>query len=128
MISSFIAVYAFGFTLNFMTMMALSLCIGLLIDDAIVVRENIVRHVGMGKDHHTAAREGTDEIGLAVMATTFAICAVFVPVAFMGGIIGKFFYPFGITVVVAVLVSACSSASRSTRCCRRCGRTRRRRG
>jgi multidrug efflux pump subunit AcrB len=104
-ISSFIAVYAFGFTLNFMTMMALSLCIGLLIDDAIVVRENIVRHVHMGKDHFTAAREGTDEIGLAVMATTFALCAVFVPVAFMGGIIGKFFYPFGITVVVAVLVS-----------------------
>jgi hydrophobe/amphiphile efflux-1 (HAE1) family protein len=104
-ISSFIAVYAFGFTLNFMTMMALSLCIGLLIDDAIVVRENIVRHVGMGKDHHSAAREGTDEIGLAVMATTFALCAVFVPVAFMGGIIGKFFYPFGITVAVAVLVS-----------------------
>ena len=104
-ISSFIAVYAFGFTLNFMTMMALSLCIGLLIDDAIVVRENIVRHVHMGKDHHTAAREGTQEIGLAVMATTFAIVAVFAPVAFMGGIIGKFFYPFGITVVVAVLVS-----------------------
>ncbi|GAB4038361.1 MAG: hypothetical protein Fur0014_07000 [Rubrivivax sp.] len=104
-ISSFIAVYAFGFTLNFMTMMALSLCIGLLIDDAIVVRENIVRHLGMGKDHHRAALEGTDEIGLAVLATTFAICAVFVPVAFMGGIIGKFFYPFGITVVVAVLVS-----------------------
>jgi multidrug efflux pump subunit AcrB len=104
-ISSFIAVYLFGFTLNFMTMMALSLCIGLLIDDAIVVRENIVRHVALGKDHVTAAREGTDEIGLAVMATTFALCAVFVPVAFMGGIIGKFFYPFGITVVVAVLVS-----------------------
>jgi|JI8StandDraft_1071087.scaffolds.fasta_scaffold01453_5 multidrug efflux pump subunit AcrB len=104
-ISSFIAVYAFGFTLNFMTMMALSLCIGLLIDDAIVVRENIVRHVGMGKDHHRAAEEGTNEIGLAVMATTFAICAVFVPVAFMGGIIGKFFYPFGITVAVAVIVS-----------------------
>ena len=104
-ISSFIAVHFFGFTLNFMTMMALSLCIGLLIDDAIVVRENIVRHVHMGKDHVTAAREGTEEIGLAVMATTFAIVAVFAPVAFMGGIIGKFFYPFGITVVVAVLVS-----------------------
>jgi len=104
-ISSFIAIYAFGFTLNFMTMMALSLCIGLLIDDAIVVRENIVRHLAMGKDHHRAAREGTDEIGLAVMATTFALCAVFVPVAFMGGIVGKFFYPFGITVAVAVLVS-----------------------
>ncbi|MBU6380931.1 MAG: efflux RND transporter permease subunit [Betaproteobacteria bacterium] len=104
-ISSFIAVYAFGFTLNFMTMMALSLCIGLLIDDAIVVRENIVRHVHMGKSHRQAAQDGTEEIGLAVMATSFAICAVFVPVAFMGGIIGKFFYPFGITVAVAVLVS-----------------------
>jgi multidrug efflux pump subunit AcrB len=104
-ISSFIAVYAFGFTLNFMTMMALSLCIGLLIDDAIVVRENIVRHLGLGKDHRRAALEGTAEIGLAVMATTFAICAVFVPVAFMGGIIGRFFYPFGVTVTVAVLVS-----------------------
>ena len=104
-ISAFIAVYAFGFTLNFMTMMALSLCIGLLIDDAIVVRENIVRHVHMGKDHVRAAREGTEEIGLAVMATTFAICAVFVPVAFMKGIVGKFFFPFGITVTVAVLVS-----------------------
>ena len=104
-ISSFIAVHAFGFTLNFMTMMALSLCIGLLIDDAIVVRENIVRHLHMGKGHVQASREGTDEIGLAVMATTFAICAVFAPVAFMGGVIGKFFYPFGITVVVAVLVS-----------------------
>jgi multidrug efflux pump subunit AcrB len=104
-IASFIALNAFGLTLNFMTMMALSLCIGLLIDDAIVVRENIVRHVGMGQDHHTAARVGTDEIGVAVMATTFAICAVFVPVAFMKGIVGKFFFPFGITVVAAVIVS-----------------------
>ncbi len=104
-IATFVAVYAFGFTLNFLTLMALSLCIGLLIDDAIVVRENIVRHLGMGKDHHRAAREGTEEIGLAVMATTFAIVAVFVPVAFMRGIIGKFFFQFGITVAVAVLVS-----------------------
>ena len=85
--------------------MALSLCIGLLIDDAIVVRENIVRHLGMGKDHKTAAREGTDEIGLAVMATTFAIVAVFVPIAFMSGIIGRFFFQFGVTVAVAVMVS-----------------------
>lgn len=104
-IATFIAVYVFGFTLNFLTLMALSLCIGLLIDDAIVVRENIVRHLHMGKDHRRAAREGTEEIGLAVMATTFAIVAVFVPVAFMSGIIGKFFYQFGITVAVAVLVS-----------------------
>src|SRR5204862_4362279 len=104
-ISAFIAVYMFGFTLNFMTMMALSLCIGLLIDDAIVVRENIVRHIHLGLGHKQAAQVGTDEIGLAVMATTFAICAVFVPVAFMKGIVGKFFFPFGITVTVAVLVS-----------------------
>ena len=97
--------YAFGFTLNYMTLMALSLSIGLLIDDAIVVRENIVRHIHMGKDHYTAALEGTDEIGLAVLATTLSIVAVFVPIAFMGGIIGKFFYPFGITVAAAVLVS-----------------------
>ena len=104
-ISTFIALYAFHFTLNYLTLMALSLCIGLLIDDAIVVRENIVRHLGMGKDHFTAAREGTEEIGLAVMATTFAIIAVFVPVAFMSGIIGRYFFQFGITVAVAVLVS-----------------------
>ncbi|HEX4944117.1 MAG TPA: efflux RND transporter permease subunit [Usitatibacteraceae bacterium] len=104
-IATFIAVHLFGFTLNFLTLMALSLCIGLLIDDAIVVRENIVRHLGMGKDHYSAARDGTDEIGLAVMATTFAIVAVFVPIAFMSGIIGKFFFQFGVTVAVAVLVS-----------------------
>ena len=104
-IATFITLYAFGFTLNYMTLMALSLCIGLLIDDAIVVRENIVRHIRMGKDHYTAAREGTEEIGLAVLATTFSIVAVFVPIAFMGGIVGKFFYPFGITVAAAVLVS-----------------------
>ncbi len=104
-ISTFIAMNAFGFTVNSVTLMALSLCIGLLIDDAIVVRENIVRHLGMGKDHFAAARDGTEEIGLAVMATTFAICAVFIPVAFMSGIIGKIFFQFGITVTVAVLVS-----------------------
>src|SRR6185369_9418886 len=104
-VATFIALYAFGFTLNFLTLMALSLCIGLLIDDAIVVRENIVRHLGMGKNHQAAAREGTDEIGLAVMATTFAIVAVFVPIAFMSGIIGRFFFQFGVSVAVAVLVS-----------------------
>ena len=104
-IATFIALKAFGFTLNFLTLMALSLCIGLLIDDAIVVRENIVRHLGMGKGHKKAAEDGTNEIGLAVMATTFAIVAVFVPVAFMKGMIGRYFFQFGITVTVAVLVS-----------------------
>jgi multidrug efflux pump subunit AcrB len=77
----------------------------MLIDDAIVVRENIVRHLTLGKTHAAAAREGTDEIGLAVMATTFAIVAVFVPIAFMKGIVGQFFFQFGLTVAVAVLVS-----------------------
>jgi HAE1 family hydrophobic/amphiphilic exporter-1 len=105
MISAFFAMWLFGFTLNTMTLLALSLAIGLLIDDAIVVRENIVRHVEMGKDHHRAALEGTSEIGLAVFATTMAVIAVFIPVAFMGGMIGKIFFQFGVTVTAAVLVS-----------------------
>ncbi len=104
-ISSFIVMKALGFTLNILTLMGLSLAIGLLIDDAIVVRENIVRHLQQGADHMTAAREATAEIGLAVMATTFSILAVFIPVAFMRGVIGRFFYQFGITVGFAVLVS-----------------------
>jgi hydrophobic/amphiphilic exporter-1 (mainly G- bacteria), HAE1 family len=104
-ISTFIIMNALNFTLNVLTLMGLSLAIGLLIDDAIVVRENIVRHVQKGKDHVRASLEGTDEIGLAVMATTFTIVAVFIPVAFMKGIVGRFFYQFGITVTFAVLVS-----------------------
>ena len=104
-VAAFIAMNAFGFTLNVLTLMGLSLAIGMLIDDAIVVRENIVRHLQQGKDHHTAAADGTAEIGLAVMATTFTIVAVFIPVAFMGGMVGQFFYEFGITVAAAVLVS-----------------------
>jgi HAE1 family hydrophobic/amphiphilic exporter-1 len=88
-----------------MTLMGLSLAIGMLIDDAIVVRENIVRHMEQGADHMTAAIEGTAEIGLAVMATTFCVIAVFVPVAFMGGIVGRFFFQFGMTVGFAVLIS-----------------------
>jgi HAE1 family hydrophobic/amphiphilic exporter-1 len=104
-ISAFILMSALGFTLNVLTLMALSLSIGILIDDAIVVIENIVRHRELGEDHFTAAGRGTQEIVLAVMATTLSIVAVFVPVAFMGGIIGRFFYQFGLTVAWAVLVS-----------------------
>ena len=104
-ISSFILMDALGFTLNVLTLMGLSLSIGILIDDAIVVIENIVRHREMGENHFTAAGRGTREIILAVMATTFSIVAVFVPVAFMGGIVGRFFYQFGMTVAWAVLVS-----------------------
>ncbi len=104
-ISSFILMGALGFTLNVISLMALSLSIGILIDDAIVVIENIVRHREMGKDHFRAADIGTREIVLAVLATTLSIVAVFVPVAFMKGIIGRFFYQFGMTVAWAVLVS-----------------------
>jgi HAE1 family hydrophobic/amphiphilic exporter-1 len=104
-LASFIAVWMFGFTLNTMSLLGLSLAIGILIDDAIVVRENIVRHVEMGKDHYTAAREGTDEIGLAVAATTFSILAVFVPIAFMSGVGGQWFKPFALTIACSVLVS-----------------------
>ncbi len=104
-ISAFFIMWVFNFTLNTMTLLALSLAIGLLIDDAIVVRENIVRHLEMGKDHYKAAKEGTDEIGLAVAATSLAVVAVFFPVAFMGGMIGRIFMQFGVTVAFAVLVS-----------------------
>jgi HAE1 family hydrophobic/amphiphilic exporter-1 len=110
LIGTFLFMDMFGFTINMITLMALSLCVGLLIDDAIVVRENIVRHAGMRvqgrlKTHRQAALEGTAEIGLAVLATTFSIVAVFLPVGFMGGIIGRFFHQFGITVTAAVLIS-----------------------
>ena len=104
-IAAFIAVWACGFTLNFMTLLGLSLAIGVLIDDAIVVRENIVRHMERGEDRMTAARAGTAEIGLAVTATTFSIIAVFIPVAFMGGGAGEWFRPFALTVATSVLVS-----------------------
>ncbi len=104
-LASFIAVWAAGFTLNTMSLLGLSLAIGILIDDAIVVRENIVRHVEMGKDHYDAAQEGTAEIGLAVAATTFSIICVFVPIAFMAGLSGQWFKPFALTIACAVLVS-----------------------
>ena len=104
-IGTFLFMNLFGFTINMITLMALSLCVGLLIDDAIVVRENIVRHVQMGKTPYQASMDGTREIGLAVLATTFSIVAVFLPIGFMGGIIGKFFHEFGITIVAAVLIS-----------------------
>ena len=104
-IAAFIAIWLCGFTLNFMTLLGLSLAIGVLIDDAIVVRENIVRHMERGADRVTAARQGTAEIGLAVTATTLSIVAVFVPVAFMGGGAGEWFRPFAVTVAASVLVS-----------------------
>lgn len=104
-IGTFIFIRAMGFTFNMLTLVALSLSIGILIDDAIVVLENIFRHVELGKPRREASKFATGEIGLAVLATTLSIVAVFVPVAFMKGMIGKFFYEFGLTVAVAVLIS-----------------------
>ena len=104
-IASFIIMFALNFTLNMMSLLALSLAVGLLIDDAIVVIENIYRHMDQGETPLEAAKSASEEIGLAVMATTFTIVAVFVPVAFMSGIVGRFFYQFGITISAAVLVS-----------------------
>ena len=105
LIGTFSVMYLLGFSINLVTLLALAICVGLLIDDAIVVRENIVRHQAMGKAHRTAAFEGTQEIGLAVAATTFSIVAVFFPIGFMEGIIGRFFKQFGLTVAFAVLLS-----------------------
>ncbi len=104
-VATFTAMKFLGFSINFMTLLGLSLAVGILIDDSIVVVENIYRHIQSGKSPVQAAFSGTKEIGLAVMATTFAIVAVFLPVAFMEGIIGRFFYQFGMTVSVAVLIS-----------------------
>ena len=104
-ITAFIAVWLCGFSLNIMTLLGLSLAIGVLIDDAIVVRENIVRHMERGADRRTAASVGTAEIGMAVAATTFSIIAIFLPVVFMPGVAGEWFRPFALTVACSVLVS-----------------------
>ena len=104
-LAAFIPLWLLGFTLNTMSLLGLSLAIGILIDDAIVVRENIVRHIEAGEDHYEASRKGPDEIGLAVAATSFSIVAVFVPVGFMSGFAGQWFKPFALTIAAAVLVS-----------------------
>jgi HAE1 family hydrophobic/amphiphilic exporter-1 len=104
-IATFFFMWVAGFTINMMTLMAMSLVIGILIDDAVVVRENIYRHMEMGEDPMTAARKGTAEIGMAVMATTFTILAVFLPVGFMTGIVGQFFKSFALTIAFAVAMS-----------------------
>lgn len=104
-ITTFAAMKIMDFSLNTMSLMGLSLAVGLLIDDAIVVIENIVRHLNMGKSPLQAAKDGTSEIGLAVMATTFAVVAVFLPISLVDGMIGSYFKQFGITVAASVLVS-----------------------
>jgi multidrug efflux pump subunit AcrB len=104
-IPTFWALHLFGFSMNTLTMLALSLVVGMLVDDAIVEVENIVRHLRMGKPPLQAATDAAIEIGLAVVATTFTLCAVFIPVAFMDGIPGQFFKPFAFTATIAVLFS-----------------------
>ena len=104
-IPTFWALHAFGFSMNTLTMLALTLVVGMLVDDAIVEVENIVRHLRMGKTPLQAATDAAIEIGLAVIATSLTLCAVFIPVAFMDGIPGEFFKPFGFTATVAVLFS-----------------------
>ena len=98
-------IYFLGYTLNTFTLLALSLCVGIVVDDAIMVLENIYRHAESGKDRVTAARDGTREITFAALAATIAVCAIFLPVVFMEGIMGKFFMQFGVTLSVAVLLS-----------------------
>ena len=104
-IPAFLGMHALGFTINILTLLALSLVVGILVDDAIVEVENIVRHQGMGKSPYQAAMEAADEIGLAVVATTFTLIAVFLPTAFMSGIPGRFFKQFGWTAALAVFAS-----------------------
>jgi multidrug efflux pump subunit AcrB len=104
-IPTFLGQYWFGYTLNTVTLLSLALVVGVLVDDAIVEIENISRHLRMGKTPMQAALEAADEIGMAVIATTFALVAVFLPTAFMGGIPGLFFKQFGWTAVLAILAS-----------------------
>jgi HAE1 family hydrophobic/amphiphilic exporter-1 len=104
-VGAFIALYFFGFTLNTFTLLGLSLAIGIVVDDAIMMLENIVRHYEMGKNRRQAALDGSNEITNAALAATLAIAAIFVPVIFMKGVVGKFFYQYGITVTVAVFLS-----------------------
>lgn len=105
LITSFGIMHFMGFTRNYMTMLGLSMMVGVVIDDAIIVLENTYRHMEEGADPMRAAKEGTSEIAFAAMAATFSIAAVFIPVAFMGGIIGRFFYQFGVTVAASVIAS-----------------------
>ncbi len=104
-IPTFLGMYLFGFSLNIISLLALSLVIGVLVDDAIVEVENIIRHLRMGKTPYEAAMEAADEIGLAVVATTFTLIAVFLPTAFMGGVVGQFFRQFGWTAALSIFAS-----------------------
>lgn len=119
LIGGFVLMNALGFTINNLTMLAMSLAVGMVIDDAIVVLENIFRHVEAGEDRVQAASKGTDEVGLAVLAATSSVAAVFIPVAFMKGIIGRFFYQFGLTVALTIIISVLVSFTLTPLLCSR---------
>jgi HAE1 family hydrophobic/amphiphilic exporter-1 len=119
LIGGFVVMYALDFTINNMSMLAMSLAVGMVIDDAIVVLENIFRHVEEGSPPMQAASEGTSEVGLAVIAATSSIAAVFIPVAFMKGVVGRFFYQFGLTVAVTIAISAVVSLTLTPMLCSR---------
>jgi HAE1 family hydrophobic/amphiphilic exporter-1 len=119
LVGAFALFYAFGFTINTMTLMALSLSIGMLIDDAIVVLENVYRHMERGVPPARAASQGTEEVGLAVIATTLAVCAVFLPIAFLSGVVGRFFREFGLTATFAVGLSTLVAVSVTPMLCAR---------
>jgi HAE1 family hydrophobic/amphiphilic exporter-1 len=119
LVGTFVFFYAFGFTINTMTLMALSLSVGLLIDDAIVVLENVYRHMEQGEPPKQAASEGTQEIGLAVIATSLAVCAVFVPIAFLSGVVGRFFREFGLAATCSVGLSTLVAVTATPMLCAR---------
>jgi len=118
-IGTYSLMQAMGFTLNMMSMLALSISVGMIVDDSIVVLENSYRHMEEGKTRRQAAIAGISEIGFAVVATSLAVCAVFIPVAFMEGLVGQFFYEFGITVTFAVLISTFIALTLSPMLCSR---------
>ncbi len=118
-IGTYAAMYFFGFSANVMTMLALTICVGMIIDDSIVVLENIYRHMEEGEDRSSAAIRAMGEIGFAVVVTSVAICAVFIPVAFMRGLVGRFFYEFGLTVTFAVVISTTVALTLSPMLCSR---------
>lgn len=119
LVSTFFAFYVMDFTINMMTLMALSLAVGLLVDDAIVVLESIYRKLEEGMPPMQAASEGTKQVGLAVLAATFSICAVFVPIAFMDGVVGRFFFQYGLAITFSVLVSLLVSLTLTPMLCSR---------
>jgi HAE1 family hydrophobic/amphiphilic exporter-1 len=119
LIGGFVLMNALGFTVNNLTMLAMSLSVGMVIDDAIVVMENIFRHVEAGEDPMNAASVGTGEVGLAVIAATSSVAAVFIPVAFMKGLIGRFFYQFGMTVALTIIISVLVSLTLTPLLCSR---------